>query len=340
MNSIKHKFKILLFKFFSKNQFLSSAYYFITGEFKREQQAVLFGKYQYLVSEKNNYYMLRRNTHRLEKGLLMRPRKEIFATNYIFETVNAFYSIVSDHYHKDIEEIKWSKDVLEEYFSIIGENTEVKKARNLFNQAIKKIDGNNSHIDQKYIPYKRNRNQSNITYDELLKLSQFRRSVRWFDQISVPRELIDRAVILAEQSPTACNRQPYEFRIFDNPQLVSELSHIPGGTKGYADNIPTIIAVVGKMNAYVDERDRHLIYIDSSLAVMSLIYALETEQVSSCIINWPDVEHLDEKITKSLELAKDERVVMLLAVGYADKDGLVAYSSKKPIDKIRRYNFE
>ena len=37
--------------------------------------------------------------------------------------------------------------------------------------------------------------------------------------LKVPREGIDQAMRAAAQSPSACNRQPFEFRVFDDPVL-------------------------------------------------------------------------------------------------------------------------
>lgn len=39
-----------------------------------------------------------------------------------------------------------------------------------------------------------------------------------------------------------------------------------------------------------------------------------------------------------INLEPHERVIMLISVGYPDPDGMVAYSQKKPIEQIRRYN--
>jgi hypothetical protein len=41
---------------------------------------------------------------------------------------------------------------------------------------------------------------------------------------------------------------------------------------------------------------------------------------------------------KALNLDFDERVVMLIAVGYPDPNGMVAWSEKKSLDILRRYN--
>jgi hypothetical protein len=56
------------------------------------------------------------------------------------------------------------------------------------------------------------------------------------------------------------------------------------------------------------------------------------------MINWPDFEPLERKMQKLLHLTVDERPIMLMAIGYADSDSMVAYSQKKPLDNIRSYN--
>jgi len=58
--------------------------------------------------------------------------------------------------------------------------------------------------------------------------------------------------------------------------------------------------------------------------------ALQTLGLSICSINWPDIADRDIAIGKALALASHERVVMLIAVGYAAEDGKIPYSQKKP----------
>ncbi len=61
--------------------------------FNREQWAVLSGRRTYyanLKRSRTSHVELRRNVHRLEKGILMRPRRDAFARDYIVETVE-FY---------------------------------------------------------------------------------------------------------------------------------------------------------------------------------------------------------------------------------------------------------
>ena len=332
----------LILTLFVKSKFLSVLYYiFFSSSFQREQQAILYGRLSYLRelhSIHNNRYLLRRNTHRLEKGLLMRPRRSVFALNYIEETVNSYKQIASNDVSDEpiADELKWAHDVLKKYFDVADiSHPLIKEVRNTFLSVGEIFEAN----EVCYIPYKRDLNTPPpVSYEQILKLAQRRRSVRWYLPKPVPRELIDKAVLVADQSPSACNRQPFKFYIFDDPEWVKKVANMPMGTKGFSHNFPVVIAMVGSLRAYYHERDRHVIYIDGSLAAMSLMFALETQGLSSCPINWPDIEFREKRMSKLLQLEPDERVIMLLSVGYPDPEGLVAYSQKKGLDELRSYN--
>lgn len=95
---------------------------------------------------------------------------------------------------------------------------------------------------------------------------------------------------------------------------------------------------MGNLDAYFDERDRHTIYIDASLASMAFILALETLGLSSCGINWPDIEARERKMETRLTLKKHQRALMLMAVGYPDPEGMVAFSEKRSLEQLRKFN--
>jgi len=308
--------------------------------FNREQWAVLSGRgayYENLRRRRTSHVELRRNVHRLEKGILMRPRRDAFAKDYILETVefylNALHRAPADPV-MDASEIQWAHDVLAEYFRLITvADPVVDRARRAF-EAVE-----HAPTDRSAKPYEHGSiAPSGVTYDQLLALSRQRRSVRWFLDKSVDRDLIDKALAIGRQSPSACNRLPYEFLVFDDPDLVHKVGSIPFGCAGYAHQIPTLIVVKGRLDSYFSPRDRHVVYIDAALASMAFMFALETLGLSSSVINWPDFEPLERNMAKTLGLAPYERVIMLMAVGHADPTGLVAFSQKKDLDVLRKFN--
>lgn len=334
---------------FASNRIASSLYYFLfSRKFGREHQAVLVGQVRYrraIRASQESSYLLRRNVHRLEKGLSMRPRRSTFATEFIGETVGAYEQVIGSARNSVCasEELSWAFQVLTEYFSVASGHPSIESNRAKFAALPAPLlrDAFDLPGLEKRVPFPRSASpDSVISYSDFLALTQRRRSVRWFQDRPADRELVDKAIDAARFSPSACNRLPYSFIVLDDYALVQKVAAMAGGTGGYRKSIQTLVVVVGHLSAYFDERDRHLIYIDSSLACMSFMLAAESLGLSTCAINWSDVEKREKAISQLLHLRVDDRPIMLIAVGYADEAGIIPYSSKKSVAEIRSYNFE
>jgi len=315
-------------------------YYSIFNKsFLREMKSVFRGKIEYLralSSEGGGNGLLRRNIHRIEKGLSMKNRRATFATDYIEETVNAFcsYSSVLSEKQRMLPstEYAWFRDVLAKYFETSGDDARIERAKGSF--LAQSADEEMTDC----VPFLRDlATPLNCSYDSLMQLAVRRRSVRWFLDKQVPRDLVEKAIEVGLYSASACNRQPFSFRIFDDPKRAAKIAQLAMGTTGYNDQIPCIIVVLGHLDAYFAERDRHLIYIDSSLAVTPMMMACETLGLSTCAINWPDIEARETLMQAELNLSSWERPIMLLAVGYPDPEVKVPRSVKKEIKDIVKW---
>lgn len=313
-------------------------YHWFNSQFSREQVAVLAGRNAYHNSQgigANTSALLRRNIHRIEKGLSMSPRRPVFAEDYIGETLDCFCRCLTNS-EQCIEELSWAKDVLTEYFAKVGETHTILAAKLAFDGAdFSELDEQGD--DTTRVPYSQDRViSSGIDAETFTALCQQRRSVRWFTEQSVPDDVLNQAIATAALAPSACNRQPFEFYVANEPEKAQKIARLAGGTVGFAHNIQSIIVVVGNLSAYPLERDRHVIYIDGSLAAMQLMLALETHGLSSCPINWPDIEVPERKMAKLLDLAIYQRPIMLIAVGYPDPSGKIPFSQKKVVSVLRK----
>jgi nitroreductase len=321
----------------SGSKLLASLYYGVFNrQFRREQRAILAGRRAYydgLGIAVHSSPLLRRNVHRLEKGLVMRPRQPVFAEDYIGETVEAFLT-AELHGLLGADEARWARDVLGSYFAAVTDTPRIAGARARF---LQRDGGPVAASDAAWQPQPRAAGvRSGVGFDEFLALCQQRRSVRWFLPQAVPRELVLKAVAAAAQAPSACNRQPFLFRYLERPADAQRVAAVPMGTTGYADNVPALIVVLGDLSCFPAERDRHVIYIDAALASMQLMLALETLGLASCPINWPDVESLERRMDRELNLPRHIRPIMLIAIGYPDPRGGVPFSAKKPPDSLLR----
>jgi len=324
------------------NSRFSDFYFGLISSFQKEHKEVLMGikkhdeniDNQLECQGKNLDYTLRRNIHRLEKGLITTPRKSIFGLEYIEETLVEYDKCKS--YQKSNDNgneltLMWASSILKEYFNTVSVNPTIQSC-------IDKYQEYATSSDLSLIPYKRTNEAADVSYEHFLSLCQRRCSTRYYEQKEVPRLLIDKAVDCALQSPSACNRQPFRFCIFDDKDLVEKVSSLPVGAGTFSHQIPSIVVLVGQLRAYNNEADRHTIYVDASLAAMSFELALETLGLSSCSINWRDDYTRTRKMSDLLGLEPDEVVIMLISVGYPDTKGLIPFSQKKSLKEMRTYN--
>lgn len=338
----KAKIKRLLANVLRKSAWAKRLIYANGSAFRDEIDSVVYGNRlnhdQNSTKNEKFIYTLRRNTHRLEKGLIMRPRRPVFALDYIQETVTAYEAMAGKHCESDSglsQLLQWSHDVLVSFFECTSgaDNPLIIKLKSRFEVAINSIDATRSN----YAPFSRGVDPSGITIEQFQALSLHRRSCRWYLPKRVPRELIDSAMDAARYAPSACNRQAFCYYVFDDPEIASEVGGIPYGTKGFNEQFPCFVVIVGTLVAYPFARDRHVIYIDGSLAAMAFQYGLEVQGIGSCCINWPDDPALNRRMRERLKLGQHERVVMCMSLGYPDPEGLVPYSQKKTLDELRKY---
>jgi len=329
-------FSVLVIKMFSASGFTASIYYLVLDRsFYREHRAALLGRLSFqtkLSHLTHSSALLRRNIHRLEKGLIMRPRRESFAEAYILETVKVFTlaAKTNDFCQK---EFQWAFDVLNKYFEVVKDVGRIGKAREIYSTAVASIQFETQSV--KAVPYAFDTLPAPaVEFEALHNLYKKRRSVRWFQQQPVDKSLLELAVNGASLAPSACNRQPFFFKYTTDGQCATEVAELAMGTVGFAGNIPALLVVVGDLSNYPSERDRHVIYIDASLAAMQLMLALETLGLSSCPINWPDVESRERLMQDKLGLEYYERPIMLIAVGFAMAEGEIPYSQKKPASML------
>jgi len=177
----------------SSNRVFSIIYHILAFHtFSREQHALLRARYKYyrnLNKSNKSRVELRRNIHRLEKGLLMMPQKETFALNYIEETVESYYSYAKQYKNDpdtvDIGELNWAHDVLSTYFNIVKKDKKITR----INEKFDSIGYSPNQLEKEkenMLPYYRDINErSPVDFDSFLKLTLRRRSVIFLSFLTI-----------------------------------------------------------------------------------------------------------------------------------------------------------
>ncbi len=311
-------------------------YRVFSNGFSAEYRAVAAGRFVYLKERKSSQrslYLLRRNIHRIEKGLVSENPRAVFAVEYIEETVAEFAAQSNaSGTTPDDQEYLWARNVLMTYFLRVRPSEKrVRNAHEMFAQLCLETPASASSN----IPFLRDLKSNPVAIKDLKDLSIKRRSVRAYLPKPVPRALVDNAIDVARFSPSACNRQAFTFRIFDTPETAQKVASLPMGTASFIDKISAVVVVLGHLRAYPFARDRHAVYVDASMAAMSFINGLEAQGVASCVINWADEPKRERAAAKLLGLQPDERVLMMISYGWPKPDVPVPYSAKRPIEDMR-----
>ncbi|MBU1695344.1 MAG: nitroreductase family protein [Verrucomicrobia bacterium] len=306
-------------------------------EFLQEWRAVRAGMARHRAQgQEACRYRLRRNLHRLEKGLMMPGARPVYGAEYIAETVAAYASLRQGAACEDTrDEMLWAHNVLRAYFGRVGPNPAVDGARRLFDSLAGPTPLGEVEVA---LPFRQKEiGPAPLSYEQILAATRHRKSVRWFLPRPVPHAALDQAMAAAIAAPSACNRQAFAFLIMDAPERVRSVAALLLGVSGFDHQIPVLVAVVGSLRGYEHARDRHLIYVDGGLAAMNFMLALDALGLAACPVNWPDRPQQNRNLAALLGLEDDERAVMFLAVGYPDPEGMVAHSQRKSLDLLRRY---
>ncbi|KAG7167525.1 iodotyrosine deiodinase 1-like [Homarus americanus] len=216
--------------------------------------------------------------------------------------------------------------------------------------------------DLEHIPYKHTRmspEESIKKSQEYYQLMNQRRSIRFFSSDPVPREVIDNVIKAAGTAPSGAHTEPWTFVAVHDPDVKQQLRSIveseeeinytkrmgsqwvkdlkglkTNWVKEYLTEAPWILLVFKQAYSLLpDGRKRNHYYHEISTAIAGgiLLTAIHTAglvTLTSTPLNCgPAFKTL-------LQLSDNEKLLLLLPVGYPASDATVPKFSRKPLDKI------
>lgn len=163
-----------------------------------------------------------------------------------------------------------------------------------------------------------------------------RHSVRQFVGGSIPESDIHNAVALSQKSPSVCNRQCWKVHAFSNPAEVKHLLEIQSGSRGFSENVSTVLVITAELGNFLDVAERYQAWIDGGMFAMSLCLALHEQGYGTCCLNWSKERHTDRHMHSAAAIPESEQIIMLLAVGHIPERFEVARSYRPPVEECLR----
>lgn len=171
---------------------------------------------------------------------------------------------------------------------------------------------------------------------DFASLVHSRHSIRDFAASPVSSEVIDRAVALAQRSPSVCNRQSGRVYAVTDPTILGHALTIQGGNRGFGEGIGTLLVVTADLSIFRDSKERNQGFVDGGLFAMTLIYALHFLGLGCCALNWSAGRKKDRKLRALLSIPDNELVIVLLGVGHLKEEFRVASSPRRTRDDVLR----
>ncbi|XP_030051371.1 iodotyrosine deiodinase 1 [Microcaecilia unicolor] len=195
---------------------------------------------------------------------------------------------------------------------------------------------------------------------EFYELLNKRRSVRFISDDPVPREVIDNVIKTAGTAPSGAHTEPWTFVVVQDPKVKHEIREIieeeeeinykkrmgekwvndlkrlrTNWIKEYLDTAPYLILIFKQVYGLLPDNKKRIHYyneISVSIACGILLAALQNVglvTVTSTPLN------CGPRLRVLLQRPINEKLLMLLPVGYPSKDATVPDLKRKPLDEIR-----
>ncbi len=164
-----------------------------------------------------------------------------------------------------------------------------------------------------------------INPKDFLEFLKRRRSIRMFQNKMIPDDEIEMILEAARWTPSASNRQPWQFIVIKDKELLKTLSKITN--YGYfIAQAPVAIAIVGKIsespNWYIQ---------DTTLASMSIMLMAWSLGIGTCWIGSLD----REKTKELLNIGKKDYLLTVLPLGYIKGD-IPKPTPRKELKEIKK----
>jgi nitroreductase len=165
----------------------------------------------------------------------------------------------------------------------------------------------------------------NSEFDLLMKLLQKRCSCRAYLKREVEEEKIRNCIEAARLAPSACNKQPWRFRIVTEKNLLQRICGeglMPGIPMPWLSDVPVIAVlcadtsiITHTLAPMLTKVKYHL--LDTGIAGEHFVLAAEAQGLGTCWIGWFN----PKKIRNILNISSSLQILSLISVGYPAGEG-------------------
>ena len=163
--------------------------------------------------------------------------------------------------------------------------------------------------------------------------SDSRHSMRHFNG-SVSIKTIEKAVEIAKNAPSACNKQPVRLYLECDKKTISEVLDLQQGNRGFGQNIDKVIIVTTQFTGCTRFSERYMPFMDAGIFSMNLLYALHFYHVGAIPLVWLNSEERDRKLREIVSIPHNEIPALVIGVGDVTDNIICAQSPRLDLSEI------
>lgn len=281
-------------------------------------------------------YTLLRENHVIEKGMSMRHPKLGFGqekVQVLIARLGLFYQL-----HGDKEFLIYPLTTIKSYIAYTkSRHVAIDDIEENFTQLLKSCSINVDSLGERAgIKLVDKEEIQRNAADNFAKLVENRHSIRYFSNELPSRDKIEKALALAQRTPSACNRQAWRTHVY-----FGEYSHriltMQGGCHGFTSDIHCSIVVTADMNAFLAYEPFQQ-YVDGGLYAMNLINALQSVGLGTIPLSCGFYRDRLRALKGLMSIPANETLIVIIGLGELLPQFNVAVSSRKDITYTNTYH--
>ncbi len=235
--------------------------------------------------------------HVLEKGLTMPERRLGFGQAQVIKVATMCKNFANKF---GIEEAQWKCAV-----EILAEYDLLHKTEKFSLNAETQLSLNSVLSKYKTVPsqqIKMTRERYFSKLDAPFEIfSASRHSVRHFAG-TISDEQIKNAVVLANNAPSACNRQYVRVHCIRDKKQIADCLALQNGNRGFGHLADKLLIVTADQRGLCWAQERNDLFTNAGIYIMNLCYALHKNKVAHCLLNWSVAPATDLALRRVLTL--------------------------------------
>lgn len=166
------------------------------------------------------------------------------------------------------------------------------------------------------------------------RISKTRRSVRFFlKDKRLSLEAIKELASLANTAPSVCNRQTAKLHLYEGV-MAQKVLRLQSGNRGFGHQIEQLVVVTSDLRLFFGPNERYQAWIDGGLFAMQFMNAAHASGYGCVPLNWGVSNSVDKALRKVADIPEYERIIMIIAIGYADLACTSPMSVRRSVDEL------